>query len=58
MNPYFLMAILYMILAALAALDVSLVNFQIMPAFAGFVWLRVHFITLGVLNELFLGRSQ
>lgn len=55
MNPYFIMAILYFVVASLGALDVSLVNFDIIPIFAGFRWLRVHFITLGILSEVLFG---
>ena len=39
-------------MAFLMALDVALVDWQILPWFNGTVWLRVHFITLGVLTEV------
>lgn len=52
MIPYFIMAILYLSMAFLMALDVALVDWQILPWFNGTVWLRVHFITLGVLTEV------
>lgn len=51
LNPYFLMTILFMTLAAMTALDNSLASFSLVPAFAGIRWLRVHFITLGTLTE-------
>ncbi|MCC7449572.1 MAG: hypothetical protein IT324_19280 [Anaerolineae bacterium] len=54
-NPYFLMAILYMSLAVLGALDAAFINLNLLPAFAGLRWMRVHFITLGVLTEFALG---
>ncbi len=54
-NPYFLVTFLYLVLAVLGALDASFVNLQILPAFAGLRWLRVHFITLGVLTEFIFG---
>jgi cytochrome c oxidase cbb3-type subunit I len=54
-NPYFLMALLYLFVAVLAALDASLVSFQLLPWFNGLRWLRVHFITLGILTEVAFG---
>jgi hypothetical protein len=55
MNPYYLMTLLYLALAALAALDTSLVNLQILPSFPGQRWLLVHTVTLGALVELVFG---
>ena len=52
MIPYFIMAILYLSLAFLTALDMSLVGLQVLPWFNGMVWLRVHFITLGTLTQV------
>ena len=52
MIPYFVMAILYLGMAFLMALDMSLVGLQILPWFNGMVWLRVHFITLGTLTQV------
>jgi len=52
MIPYFIMAILYLAMAFLAALDMSLIGLRILPWFNGMVWLRVHFITLGVLTQV------
>ena len=52
MIPYFVMAVLYLSMAFLMALDVALVVWQILPWFKGTVWLRVHFITLGVLTQV------
>lgn len=54
-NPYFLMALLYLFVAVLAALDASLTNLQLLPWFNGLRWLRIHFITLGVLTETTFG---
>ena len=51
LNPYFLMTILFMSLAALTALDNSLASFNLISSFGGMRWLRVHFITLGTLTE-------
>lgn len=55
MNPYFLVTFLYIALAVLGALDASLINFNLLPGFAGLRWVRVHFITLGALTEFAFG---
>jgi len=52
MIPYLLMAILYLSLAVLAALESSFSGLQIVPWFNGMVWLRVHLITLGVMTQI------
>ena len=54
-NPYFVVAILYITLAVLGALDASLISFGLVPFFAGLRWMRVHFITLGVLTPIAFG---
>ena len=54
-NPYFLVTFLYVMLAVLGALDASLINFEFLPFFAGFRWMRIHFITLGALTEIIFG---
>ena len=53
--PYLLMAILYLSLAVLVALDASLTSFTLIPFFSGLRWLRVHLITLGTLTEVIFG---
>jgi cytochrome c oxidase cbb3-type subunit I len=53
--PFFLMTGLYLLLTALVTLDSSLASLGWMPAFAGLKWMRVHFITLGVLTQLVFG---
>ena len=55
MTPYLLMAFLYLLLAVLAAFDAVLTSYTLMPWFNGLRWLRVHFITLGVLTEVIFG---
>lgn len=55
LNPYFLMTLLYLSLAVLGALDAALINFDLLPTFAGLRWFRVHFITLGALTEFTFG---
>jgi hypothetical protein len=55
MNPYFLMATLYLSLAVLVALDASLTSLNLLPWFNGLRWLRIHLITLGGLTEVIFG---
>ncbi len=55
LNPYFLMTVLYLFVAVLAALDASLISFELLPWFNGVRWLRVHFITLGMLTQALFG---
>ncbi len=53
--PYLLMTFLYFLMAVLSALDASLSGFALLPWFNGLRWLRIHFITLGVLTEALFG---
>ena len=55
MIPYMIMTFLYFLVAIMAALAASFASWQIMPWFNGMVWLRVHFITLGILTQLVFG---
>lgn len=55
LNPYFLMALFYLLVAVLAALDSAATSFAILPWFNGLRWLRIHFITLGVVTETVFG---
>lgn len=55
LNPFFLLTILFASLAALAALDASLASYGWVTWFNGLRWLRVHFITLGMLTEAIFG---
>lgn len=55
MRPYLLMAVLYITMAVLAALDAALINLSIVPMHSGIRWLRIHFITLGVLTQAIFG---
>ena len=54
-NPYFLMMLVYLLIAVLAALNASLVSFELLPWFNGVRWLRIHFITLGMLTQVIFG---
>lgn len=53
--PYVFMMLVYLTLAALMALDASLTSLSLVPFFSGLRWLRVHFITLGMLTEIIFG---
>ena len=55
LNPYFLMTVLYLLVAVLAAFDASLISFELLPWFNGVRWLRIHFITLGMLSQTLFG---
>jgi len=55
LSPYFLISFLFLSLAMLGALDSSLANLGVVQWFNGLRWLRVHFITLGVLVESVFG---
>lgn len=55
LNPYVLMALLYFLVAVLAALDVSLAGFSLAPWVQGIRWLRIHFITLGMMAQVLFG---
>jgi hypothetical protein len=55
MNLYLLMTALFVAMAGLMAADAALTSFNILPWFSGLRWLRVHFITLGALTEVFFG---
>ena len=55
LNPYLLMVLLYLFVAILAALDASFASFSIAPWFNGIRWLRIHFITLGMVTETLFG---
>ncbi|MFZ2487827.1 MAG: hypothetical protein WAZ19_06855 [Anaerolineae bacterium] len=55
LNPFLLMAVFYLVIAILAALDATFTSFNLIGNFIGLPWLRVHFITLGVLTETSFG---
>ncbi len=55
LNPFLLMAVFYLFVAVLAAVDAALTSFTLLPWYAGLPWLRVHFVTLGVLSEAAFG---
>jgi cytochrome c oxidase cbb3-type subunit I len=55
LNPFLLMAAFYLVVAIIAVLDAVLTSFNLIPWFVGLPWLRVHFVTLGVLTEAVFG---
>ncbi len=55
MIPYLLMAFLYSLVAVLMAVEASFSSLNLLPWFNGVIWLRIHFITLGFLTQLFFG---
>jgi cytochrome c oxidase cbb3-type subunit I len=55
LNPYFVMALFYLLVAVLTAFDSAATSFAILPWFNGLRWLRVHFIALGIVTETIFG---
>jgi len=53
--PYLIMTGLYLLLTGVVTLDSSLASIGLMPALAGLKWMRVHFVTLGVLTQMVFG---
>lgn len=55
MNIYFITSLLFTAIAALAAIDAASISFELIPFFNGIRWLRIHFITLGVITNTVFG---
>jgi len=53
--PYLLTTLLYTFIAILAAADASLASFNLVSVFPALRWVRVHFITLGILTQILFG---
>lgn len=53
--PYLITTLLYILVALLAALDAALVSLGLAAQFAALRWMRVHFITLGILSQVVFG---
>jgi hypothetical protein len=53
--PYLLTTLLYTFVAFFAAADASLVSFNLLNNFPALRWVRVHFITLGILSQVIFG---
>lgn len=55
LNPFLLTAAFYLVVAIVVVLDAVLTSFNLVSWFVGLPWLRVHFITLGVLTQAAFG---
>ena len=53
--PYLITTLLYTFIAVLVTADASLVSFQLLSAFPALRWVRVHFITLGIISQVIFG---
>lgn len=53
--PYLLTTLLYTFVAMLIAADVSFVSWSLFTAFPALRWVRVHFITLGIISQVMFG---
>ena len=53
--PYLLTTLLFTFVALLAAVDASLISMNVFSAFPALRWVRVHFITLGILSQVVFG---
>lgn len=53
--PYLLTTLLFTFAALLSAADASLVSLNFLSAFPALRWMRVHFITLGILTQVIFG---
>jgi len=53
--PYLLTTLLYAFIALLIAADASLISFNLLNFFPALRWVRVHFITLGILSQVIFG---
>ena len=53
--PYLLTTLLYAFVALLVAADASFVSLNLVSAFPALRWVRVHFITLGIVSQVVFG---
>jgi hypothetical protein len=53
--PYLLTTLLYIFVALFIAADASLVSVDLLAAFPALRWVRVHFITLGIISQVAFG---
>lgn len=53
--PYLITTLLFVFVALLAAADASLVSLNLISPFAALRWVRVHFVTLGIVSQLLFG---
>lgn len=53
--PYLLVILIYAIVGLLSAIDASLVSLNVFNVFPALRWMRVHFVTLGILSQTIFG---
>jgi cytochrome c oxidase cbb3-type subunit 1 len=53
--PYLLTTLVFTFVAVLAAADASLVSLNLVSAFPALHWVRVHFVTLGIISQVVFG---
>ncbi len=53
--PYLLTTLLFTFVALLTAADASLVSINLVSAFPALRWVRVHFVTIGILSQVIFG---
>lgn len=53
--PYLITTLLFTFVAILVAADASFVSWNLLAAFPALRWVRVHFITLGILSQVIFG---
>ncbi len=53
--PYLITTLLYTLVALFIAADASLVSMNLLSAFPALRWVRVHFITLGIISQVAFG---
>lgn len=53
--PYLLTTLVFTLVAFLAAADASLVSLNLIGMFPALRWVRVHFITLGIISQVIFG---
>jgi len=53
--PYLLTTLVFSFVALLVAADASLISVNLLSAFPALRWVRVHFITLGILSQVIFG---
>jgi len=53
--PYLLTTLIYTFVAILAAADASLISLKLLDTFIALRWVRVHFITLGIMSQVIFG---
>jgi hypothetical protein len=55
MNPFLMTSLLFAFFAVLGAVDAASVSFDLIAAFPGLRWVRVHLITLGIVTQSLFG---